>query len=194
MVTGAGRTGPALAVLLPCHPVCRQCIGGFGDYIAAGVGGALHAVHAGRLVARVGAQVLAQATRQGFSRCRGCWAACCARWAAGGARGGAGHTSGFQQVSGLLGCMLCTLGGRWRAWWRRPHVRVSAGVRVVGLHAVHAGRQVARVVAQVLAQASGSVLLEAWAGDQAAEGQADARADIAARVAEARARDAVHAA
>lgn len=55
-----------------------------------------------------------------------------------------------------------------------------------GLHAVRAARQVARVVAQVLAQAGSSVLLEAWAGDEAAEGQADARAGLAARVAEAR--------
>ena len=51
---------------------------------------------------------------------------------------------------------------------------------------MRAARQVARVVAQVLAQAGSSVLLEAWAGDEAAEGQADARAGLAARVAEAR--------
>ncbi len=48
------------------------------------------------------------------------------------------------------------------------------------------GAQAARVVAQVLTQASGSVLLEAWAGDQAADGQANSRQEIAERVAEAR--------
>lgn len=42
------------------------------------------------------------------------------------------------------------------------------------------------MVAQVLTQASGSVLLEAWAGDQAADGQADSRQEIAERVAAAR--------
>jgi hypothetical protein len=47
--------------------------------------------------------------------------------------------------------------------------------------------QAARVVAQALAQASGSVLLEAWAGEEAADGAADSRDDVAARVAEVRA-------
>jgi len=46
--------------------------------------------------------------------------------------------------------------------------------------------QAARVVAQALAQASGSVLLEAWAGEEAADGAADSRDDVAARVAEVR--------
>ncbi|KAK9819063.1 hypothetical protein WJX81_005190 [Elliptochloris bilobata] len=101
--------------------------------------------------------------------------------------GGGGGTSSAQVEQAVANSSLATAIVR----TGRIEADVPSGGRVelAPQGALPAGAtisptQVAHVVAQVLAQASGSVLLEAWAGDEAADGAADGRGDIAARVAE----------